>query len=133
METTVSYLTFNEVGITIAVIAVAMTFIVLTWNTVKAIHDWRMSARKPTEERLQDDESRIENHEQRITHLEECCEEVRGKLGADWQFQQEQAEVNRMVLKSLKSLLQHSIDGNDTAKLEKCEQEIDKFLLKHVK
>lgn len=133
METTVSYLTFNEVGITIAVIAVAMTFIVLTWNTVKAIHDWRMSARKPTEERLQDDESRIENHEHRIKSLEECCSEVKGKLGADWQFQQEQAEVNRMVLKSLKSLLQHSIDGNDTAKLEKCEQEIDKFLLEHVK
>lgn len=132
METTVSYLTFNEVGITIAVIAVAMTFIVLTWNTVKAIHDWRMSARKPTEERLQDDESRIEDHEHRIAHLEECCTEVRGKLSADWQFQQEQAEVNRMVLMSLKSLLQHAVDGNDTAKLEQREQEIDKFLVDHM-
>lgn len=126
METTVSYLTFDEVGITIAVIAVALAFIVLTWNAVKAIHDWRGLAKKPTEDR-------IENHEQRITHLEECCAEVRGKLQNDFKFQQEQAEVNRMVLKSLKSLLQHSIDGNDTAKLEKCEQEIDKFLLEHVK
>lgn len=133
METTVSYLTFNEVGITIAVIAVAMTFIVLTWNTAKAIHDWRMSARKPTEERLQDDESRIENHEQRITHLEECCEEVRGKLQNDWEFQQDNIAVNQLMLKSIKRLLQHSIDGNDAAKLLEMEQEIDDYLLKHAR
>lgn len=133
MESTISYLTFNEVGITVAVIAVAMTFIVLAWNTVKAIHDWRMSARKPTEERLQDDESRIEDHEHRIKNLEECCTEVRGKLSADWQFQQDNIAVNQLMLKSIKRLLQHSIDGNDTAKLQEMEQEIDNYLLKHAR
>ena len=126
METTVSYLTFNEVGITIAVIAVAMTFIVLTWNTVKAIRDWRMSARKPTE-------NIIENHEQRITHLEECCEGVRGKLQNDWEFQQDNIAVNQLMLKSIKRLLQHSIDGDDTVKLLEMEQEIDDYLLKHAR
>lgn len=133
METTVSYLTFNEVGITIAVIAVAMTFIVLTWNTVKAIHDWRMSARKPTEERLKDDESRIEDHEHRIAHLEECCEEVQGKLQNDRKFQQDSIAVNQLMLKSIKILLQHLIDGNDTAKLMEMEQELDNYLLKHAR
>lgn len=133
METTVSYLTFNEVGITIAVIAVAMTFIVLTWNTVKAIHDWRMSARKPTEERLQDDESRIENHEQRITKLESCCEDVQGKLLNDFKFQQDNITMNQLMLKSIKSLLQHAVDGNDTDTLKKREQEIDEYLLSHAR
>ena len=133
MESTISYLTFNEVEITVAVITVAMTFIVLAWNTVKAIHDWRMSARKPTEERLQDDESRIEDHEHRIKNLEECCTEVRGKLSADWQFQQDNIAVNQLMLKSIKRLLQHSIDGNDTAKLQEMEQEIDNYLLKHAR
>lgn len=126
METTVSYLTFDEVGITIAVIAVALAFIVLTWNAVKAIHDWRTLAKKPTADR-------IEDHEHRITHLEECCDEVKGKLASDYQFQREQADVNRLVLKSLKSLLQHAVDGNDTDKLEQREHDIDKFLLDHMK
>ena len=133
METTVSYLTFNEVGITIAVIAAAMTFIVLTWNTVKAIHDWRMSARKPTEERLQDDESRIDDHEQRIANLEECCTEVRGKLQNDFKFQQDNIAVNQLMLKSIKRLMQHALDGNDAAKLQEMEQEIDDYLLKHAR
>lgn len=124
METTVSYLTFDEVGITVAVIAVALAFIVLTWNAVKAIHDWRAMAKKPTADR-------IEDHEQRITHLEECCSEVRGKLQNDWEFQQDNIAVNQLMLKSIKRLLQHSIDGNDTAKLQEMEQEIDDYLLKH--
>lgn len=120
------YLTYDQIGITVAVIAAALAFIVLVWNAVKALHDWRALAKKPTADKIAD-------HEKRIKNLEECCSEVKGKLSADWQFQQEQAEVNRMVLKSLKSLLQHAVDGNDTAKLEKCEQEIDQFLLEHVK
>ena len=126
METTLHYIQFSEIGVTFAVIVAAMTFVVLTWNAVKAILDWRALAKKPTVDR-------IEDHEQRISHLEECCDEVKGKLASDWKFQQEQAEVNRMVLKSLKSLLQHAVDGNDTKKLEQREQEIDKFLLDHMK
>lgn len=126
METSVSYLTFDEVGITIAVIAVALAFIVLTWNAVKAIHDWRGLAKKPTADR-------IEDHEHRIVRLEECCEEVRGKLQNDWKFQQDSIAVNQLMLKSIKRLLQHSIDGNDTAKLLEMEQEIDNYLLKHAR
>ena len=126
MESNLSYIAFNEVGITIAGIGAALAFVVLVWNAIKAIHDWRAMAKKPTDDVIAD-------HEQRITDLESCCSEVKGKLASDWQFQREQGEVNKMVLKSLKSLLQHAVDGNDTKNLEQREQEIDKFLLDHMK
>ena len=124
METTVSYLTFDEVGITIAVIAVALAFIVLTWNAVKAIHDWRNMARKPTVDR-------IEDHERRIGHLEECCDEVRGKLQGDWEWQQASAEKDELMLRAIKQLLKHGVDGNDTKGLEAMEYEIDEYLIKN--
>lgn len=133
MESNLTYLTFNEVGITFAAIAAACAFIVLVWNCIKAIKEWITSLRRPTDEHIDSVEARVEDHEQRIGHLEECCEEVQGKLQFDWQYQKEQTDVNRMVLKSLKSLLQHAVDGNDTKKLEAQEQEIDQFLLEHMK
>lgn len=126
MEQTLHYLTFDEVGVTIAVIAVALAFIVLVWNSVKAIHDWRQLAKKPTSDR-------IEDHEQRITRLEECCSEVKGKLESDWKFQQDEMEMNRLVLKSIKHLIKHSLDGNDVRGLEEMEDEIDSYLLDHAK
>lgn len=126
MESNLHYLTFDEVGITIAVIAVALAFVVLVWNAVKAIHDWRQLAKKPTADR-------IEDHEQRIARLEECCSEVRGKLESEWQFQQDEMEMNRLVLKSIKQLLKHSLDGNDKEGLKRMEDEIDGYLLDHAK
>lgn len=118
------YLAFDEIGVTFAVLAIAMAFIVLVWNTVKAIHDWRTMAKKPTE-------NRIEDHERRIAKLEECCDEVKGKLASDWEFQQDEIEMNRLMLKSIKQLLKHSIDGNDTDGLHKMEAEIDGYLVDH--
>ena len=50
MESNLHYLTFDEVGITIAVIGIALAFVVLVWNAVKAIHDWLTLARRPTAE-----------------------------------------------------------------------------------
>ena len=88
---------------------------------------WRY-AHKQSDENAE----KLEDHEKRITTLESCCEEVHGKLQNDWEWQQAEVEVNRLVLKSLKSLLQHEIDGNDKAKLEAREQEIDKYLIDHM-
>ena len=122
----VSYLTFDEVGITVAVVAIACAFVTLAWNAVKAIHDWRQLAKRPTDER-------IEDHERRISRLEGCCEEVRGKLENDWEFQQAASETNRLLLKSVKQLLKHSIDGNDTQGLVDMENEIDDYLVEHQK
>lgn len=126
METTLHYLAFDEIGITVAVIAVAMTFIVLTWNAVKAIHDWRSLAKKPAADKIAD-------HETRIKRLEECCDEVHGKLASDYKWQQSTDEINKLMLRSIKHLIQHAVDGNDTAKLEQMEQEIDDYLLKHAR
>ena len=55
----VHYLTFDEVGITVAVIGIALAFVVLVWNAVKAIHDWRQLARRPTTDTLADHGARI--------------------------------------------------------------------------
>ena len=88
---------------------------------------WRY-AHKQSDENAE----KLADHEHRIVKLEECCEEVHGKLNSDYKFQQDEIEMNRLVLKSLKTLLQHAVDGNDTAKLEKREQEIDKYLLDHM-
>lgn len=88
---------------------------------------WRY-AHKQSDENAE----KLADHERRIVKLEECCEEVHGKLNSDYKFQQDEIEMNRLVLKSLKTLLQHAVDGNNTAKLEEREQEIDKYLLDHV-
>ena len=121
METTLHYLTFDEVGITVAVIATALAFIVLAWNAVKAITDWRSMAKKPTDDR-------IEDHEQRISHLEECCAEVRGKLQNDWKFQEEEKEFNVIMLEAVGQLMKHALDGNDTDGLKAADEKIDRYL-----
>lgn len=133
METTLHYIQFSEIGVTFAVIVAAMTFVVLTWNAVKAILDWRALAKKPTVDRISEQDERIDDHEHRISNLEECCQEVRGKLQSDWQFQQDEVEMNKLMLKSIKHLIQHAVDGNDTKKLEAMEQEIDDYLLAHAR
>ena len=122
----VHYLTFDDVGITVAVVGIALAFVVLVWNAVKAIHDWRQLARRPTTDRIDD-------HEKRIARLEECCEEVHGKLDNDWEFRQDETEINKLMLRSIKQLLQHEIDGNDKASLVQMEAEIDNWLFDHAK
>ena len=117
-----TYIPYESLGITAAVMAAALAFLVLTWNAVKAIHDWRALAAKPTDDAIAD-------HELRIKRLEDCCTEVRGKLQSDWQWQQDAAEMNKLMLRSIKGLMQHAVDGNDVSKLEAMEQEIDNFLL----
>ena len=121
-----TYIPYESLGVTAAVIAAALAFMVLTWNAVKAIHDWRALAKKPTDER-------IEDHERRISSLEECCSEVRGKLQSDWEWQRDASDMNKLMLRSIKHLIQHAVDGNDTQKLKDMEQEIDDYLLTHAR
>ena len=128
METTLHYIQFNEIGVTFAVIVAAMTFVVLTWNAVKAILDWRALAKKPTVDRISEQDERIDDHEQRITHLEECCSEVRGKLENDWQFQEEEKEFNIIMLEAVGQLMKHALDGDDTDGLKAADEKIDKYL-----
>ena len=125
------YIPYESLGVTVAVIVAAMTFVVLTWNAVRAIVDWRKLAKKPTEDKFAATDERISDHEERISHLEECCSEVRGKLQSDWEWQQASAEKDELMLRSIKQLLKHSVDGNDTSGLIKMETEIDDYLIKH--
>ena len=124
METTLHYLAFDEIGITVAVITVALAFVVLVWNAVKAILDWRALAKKPTTDR-------IEDHEKRIANLEKCCEKVHGELENDWAFQQAEVEMNKLLLQAIRSLLKHSIDGDDVESLKEMDQKIGDYLVEH--
>lgn len=128
METTLHYIQFDEIGITFVVIAAAMTFVVLTWNTVRAILDGRALAKKPTDDRMSEQDNRIADHEQRITSLESCCEEVHGKLKSDWDFQQDEKDFNLIMLEAVGQLMKHALDGNDTDGLREVDEKIDKYL-----
>ncbi|MBQ2682207.1 MAG: hypothetical protein IJF97_09755 [Eggerthellaceae bacterium] len=125
------YIPYESIVVTVVTVAAAMSFVVLTWNAVRAIIDWRKLAKKPTDDRLASHDEKLGDHEERISHLEECCSEVRGKLQSDWEWQQASAEKDELMLRSIKQLLKHSVDGNDTSGLVKMENEIDDYLIKH--
>ena len=132
-ESTLQYLTFNEVGTAVAAIAVACAFIVLVRNAVQAMKEWAAALRKPSVDLIRENEGKLANHEERISHLEECCTEVRGKLQSDWEWQQSETEMNKLVLKSIRALLKHSVDGNDVDKLKAMDEEIGNYLVDHQK
>ena len=133
MEGNLHYLTFNEVGTAVASIDVACALIVLVRNAVQAMKEWAAALRKPSEDRIRENEAKLANHEERISHLEECCTEVRGKLQSDWEWQQSETEMNKLVLKSIRALLKHSVDGNDVDKLKVMDEEIGNYLVDHQK
>ena len=116
------YIPYESIGITVAVIAVALAFIVLTWNAVKAIREWRQALGKQTAEAIAD-------LKKRVSSLEECCEEVHGKLQCDWQFQQDEKEFNVLVLEAIGQLLKHATDGDDVDGLRDVDRRINKYLL----
>ena len=121
-----NYIAYDNIGVTAAVIGAALAFIVLVWNAVKAITEWRKMAKKPTDDRFQD-------HEERIANLEVCCSDVKEKLRGDWEFRQDTSEFNQIMLKSIKELLNYEIDGKDKAGLVEMEREIDQYLIKKAK
>ena len=132
MGSTISYLTFNEVGVTIACLAGAFTFIVLAWNCIKAIKEWITSLREPTNARLAEGESILKDHETRITTMEHCCVEVQNGIASDRQFQESEIEMNQLMLRAIKQLLKHELDGNDVKGLSNMADEIDTYLVAHL-
>lgn len=134
MEKSPSFIPYDDVGITVAVIAAALAFIVLVWNAVKAISEWRKMRNGPVEQ-IQNELNRIEpqivpNLGERLEKIEERLATHDDKLMKDWEFQKDEAEFNKLMLKSIKQLLQHEIDDNDKQGLIDMEKEIDDFLLK---
>jgi len=122
----ISYISYDELGITVAVIGIALAFVVLVWNAIKAIRDWRAMSQKPTAETLSD-------HGQRIHKLEEHVEDIDRKLDGDWEFRQREAEMNRLMLRAIRGLLAHGIDGNDVDGLRTLDKEIGDYLVDHQK
>lgn len=117
-----TYIPYESLGITAAVIAAALAFIVLTWNAVKAIREWRIALGKQTADAIAD-------HESRIKALESCCEEVHGKLASDFEFQKEEKEFNVLMLEAIGQLLKHATDGDDIEGLRDVDKRINKYLL----
>lgn len=89
---------------------------------------WRYAHKQSEENAI-----KLAEHEKRISNLESCCEDVHNKLNSDYQFQQDEIEMNRLMLRSIKHLIQHSVDGNNVTKLASMEQEIDDYLLAHAR
>lgn len=127
------YLTYNEIGITIAAIGILFAFVAVAWKATEAMAGFSKAFKRPETERINEHDNQIQDHEERITHLEECCEEVHGKLANDYEFQKNASETNRLLLKSIKQLLKHSIDGEDIDGLQMMEDAIDNYLLEHQK
>lgn len=94
----------------VIVIAGICAAIVLIGNVVRTIK----GAAKPAKE-----------FAQRVDDLER-------KVSGDWEFRQEQEEFNKLMLKSMKQLMKHEIDGNDVKGLQAMEAEIDAFLIENV-
>lgn len=129
-----SFLPYDDIGITIGVLGIALAFIVLVWNAVKAIKEWRQMANKPlthVQEQLNTIQPQIiPNLGVRLESIEKRLAEHDTKLAKDWEFQQDETEFNKLMLKAIKQLLAHEIDDNDKEGLVNMEKEIDDFLLR---
>lgn len=128
---------YSDIQTAVIVVFGAIAAFVLVTNAIKAWKELSKPSadlRETVEEHgrtIEEDHGKVEDHESRISHLEGCCTEVQGKLENDWKFQQATSEVNELMLLSIKQLLKHSIDGNDTDGLAEVEDQIDRYLIKH--
>lgn len=110
--------TFDQVTSFAVVLVGVLGCIVLIGNAVQTLRRWYQRHRDP-----------VDGLDQRISDLEAHAVKVDGKLEGDWEFRQDEAQINMLMLRSIKLLLQHEIDGNNIAGLKKMEDEIDVFLL----
>lgn len=66
---------------------------------------------------------RLDLIEAKLKLLEDSCE-------ADRRRSKSQVELNVMILKTLSTLCKHELDGNHTAGLQACSEEIDSLIFK---
>lgn len=66
---------------------------------------------------------RLDLIEAKLKLLEDSCE-------ADRRRSESQVELNVMILKTLSTLCKHELDGNHTAGLQACSEEIDSLIFK---
>ena len=98
---------------TIILIAI-LSVIALVNNAIKAIKEMT----KPITDLRRD-----------IDKLNNRLDEVDEKLEEDYRTLEHEQELDRLLLKSVRQLLEHSIDGNNVQAMVDMNNEIDKFLI----
>lgn len=100
-------LTLEQIRDFVIVLAAILGFIVLVWNAIKAVREWR----KPADD------------------LQSWRRDVDTKLNQDHQRLTELENGNRVVCRGILALLSHEINGNSTDKLKASQQEITDYLI----
>lgn len=72
-------------------------------------------------------------HDREIKAIEQRVEQNERKLLNDYQSFQAQHETNKLILKSISTMVKHMEDDNHTGELRSCAKEIDEFLIEHTK
>lgn len=100
----------------VAIIIGIFSAVVLVNNTVKAIKEL---TRPVSDLRLE------------IDKINERLDRVDEKLDNDYDMLEREKERNRLLLRSVRQLLVHEIDGNDVKGLNTLKDEIDDYLFKN--
>ena len=126
--------TYDEITTTLLVIIGAIAVFNMFTAAAKGWKELRkpdVDLREAVEEHdraIKSEKARGEDHEKRISGLETCCDEVRGKLQNDWEFQRDEKEFNVIMLEAVGQLMKHAMDGNDTDGLKAADEKIDMYL-----
>ena len=91
----------------VIVLMALLAFIVLIWNAVKAIREWR----KPADD------------------LQAWRRDVDQKLNKDNDRLNDLEKSDRVILRGINAMLSHEINGNSTEKLVESQREITNFLI----
>ena len=91
----------------VIVLMALLAFIVLIWNAVKAIREWR----KPADD------------------LQLWRRDVDQKLNRDNDRLNELEKSDRVILRGINAMLSHEINGNSTEKLVESQREITNYLI----
>ena len=130
---------FDDVTTFILMLIGVMTFIVLTFNVSQAVRTWKNQGKQPLE-KLEDKIEEIEpkivpNLEVRLDRIEKTVERHEEKLQADWAFREETKDFERLMIESMKTLIEHSADSKDSKETESGYKELgkklDRYLIDH--
>lgn len=100
---------FTEIETFVLVLGALLGFIVLIYNAVKAI--------KALTQPMKEISGRLDRVEE--------------KLENDWSALQHQGELYKLLLKGVRQLIIHEIDGNDVKNLENLKERIDEYLIEN--
>lgn len=110
-------ITYEQLTAFVVVLFGLLGAIVLIGNAAKVIIEWYKEHKGPMSEL-----------ETRVGFLEDRANRIDEKLQEDWKFRQDTLAFNKMLITSIKQLLQHEVDGNNISGLREMEREIDSYL-----